>query len=168
MSWSPSPEDDLRFMRLALAEARAAAAHDDVPVGAVLVDSEGQVLAHARNERELLHSPVAHAEVQALSAGSRERGDWNLSGTILYVTLEPCSMCAGALVLARAAEVVYGATDPKGGVVSLAIPILTNERLNHRVRVRQGPLGEECGAVLQEFFRRKRREKGISGKKTEA
>jgi tRNA(adenine34) deaminase len=165
VGWLPTANDDLRFMRLALAEARAAAVQEDVPVGAVLVDAEGEILAHARNERELLQSPVAHAEIQALSAGSRERGDWNLSGTTLYVTLEPCSMCAGALVLARVSEVVYGAADPKGGVVSLAIPILTNERLNHRVRVRQGPLAGECGLVLQEFFRRKRREKGISGKK---
>jgi len=165
VSWSPTPEEDLRFMRLALAEARAAAAQEDVPVGAVLVDSEGQVMAHARNERELLQSPVAHAEVQAISAGARERGDWNLSGTTLYVTLEPCSMCAGALVLARVTEVVYGAMDPKGGVVSLAIPIFSHARLNHRVRVRQGPLAAECGSVLQDFFRRKRREKGTSGKK---
>jgi len=160
-----SPEDDMRFMRLALAEARAAATHDDVPVGAVLVDAEGQVLAHARNERELLASPVAHAEVQALNKGAQERGDWNLTGTTLYVTLEPCSMCAGALVLSRVTEVVYGAKDPKGGVVSLAIPILENPALNHRVTIRQGPLAEESAALLQEFFRRKRREKGISGAK---
>jgi tRNA(adenine34) deaminase len=152
-------------MRLALAEARAAAAHDDVPVGAVLVDAEGEVLAHARNERELLANPVAHAEVQALTKGALERGNWNLTGTTLYVTLEPCSMCAGAVVLARVGEVVYGAKDPKGGAVSLGIPILENPALNHRVKVRQGPLAEECGAVLQEFFRRKRREKGTSGKK---
>ncbi len=160
-----SEENDLRFMRLALAEARAAAAHDDVPVGAVLVDAEGEVLAHARNERELLANPVAHAEVQALTKGALERGNWNLTGTTLYVTLEPCSMCAGAVVLARVGEVVYGAKDPKGGAVSLGIPILENPALNHRVKVRQGPLAEECGAVLQEFFRRKRREKGTSGKK---
>lgn len=158
-------EHDLRFMRLALAEARAAAAHDDVPVGAVLVDAEGEVLAHARNERELLASPVAHAEVQALNQGARERGDWNLTGTTLYVTLEPCAMCAGALVQARVQEVVYAAADPKGGAVSLSIPILENPALNHRVKVRQGPLAEECGALLQEFFRRKRREKGTSGTK---
>ncbi|MGZ3736050.1 MAG: nucleoside deaminase, partial [Bdellovibrionota bacterium] len=149
----------------ALAEAKAAAAHEDVPVGAVLVDAEGRVMAHGRNERELLSCPVAHAEVQVLSKGSHERGDWNLTGTTLYVTLEPCSMCAGALVLARVSEVVYGASDPKGGVVSLGIPILENPALNHRVKVRQGPLAAECGAVLQEFFRRKRKEKGISGKK---
>src|ERR1700678_2370360 len=98
-----SEQDDLKFMRLALAEARAAATHDDVPVGAVLVSAEGEVMAHARNERELLSSPVAHAEVQALNKGALERGDWNLTGTTLYVTLEPCSMCAGALVQARVA-----------------------------------------------------------------
>lgn len=160
-----SAEDDLRFMQLALAEARAAAAHDDVPVGAVLVDDDGKVLAHARNEREILASPVAHAEVQALTKGALERGDWNLSGTTLYVTLEPCSMCAGALVLARVKEVVYGAKDPKGGVITLGIPILENQALNHRVKVRAGPLAEESTALLQEFFRKKRREKGTSGTK---
>ena len=161
-----SAEDDLRFMRLALEEAKAAAAHDDVPVGAVLVDGDGRVLARSRNEREALASPVAHAEVQALLKGARERGGWNLSGTTLYVTLEPCSMCAGALVLARVAEVVYAAKDPKGGVITLGIPILENPALNHRVKVREGPLAEDSAALLQEFFRRKRREKGTSGKKT--
>ncbi len=152
-------------MRLALAEARGAGAHEDVPVGAVLVDSEGQVLAHARNERELLASPVAHAEVQALLKGAAERGDWNLTGTTLYVTLEPCAMCAGALVNARVGEVVYGAKDPKGGAISLAIPILENPALNHRVKARQGPLAEESAELLQSFFKRKRREKGTSGAK---
>jgi tRNA(adenine34) deaminase len=160
-----TPEDDRRYMSLALAEARAAIDHGDVPVGAVLVDAEGQAIALARNERELLESPVAHAEVQALVKASQARRDWNLAGSTLYVTLEPCSMCAGALVLARVAEVVYAAGDPKGGVVTLGIPILENPKLNHRVKVRQGPLAEEAAALLQEFFRRKRREKGTSGTK---
>ncbi len=152
-------------MNLALEEARAATSHDDVPVGAVLVSAEGKELARSRNERERLLSPVAHAEVQALTLGARARGHWNLAGCTLYVTLEPCSMCAGALVLARIAEVVYAAKDPKGGVVSLGIPVLENPSLNHRVGIRQGPLAQEAGALLQDFFRRKRKEKGTSGTK---
>lgn len=160
-----SADDDLRFMTLALEEARKAMDHDDVPVGAVLVSSTGQELARARNERELLALPTAHAEVQALTLGAKAHGHWNLSGSVLYVTLEPCSMCAGALVLARVAEVVYAAKDPKGGVITLEIPILENPSLNHRVASRQGPLAAEAKDLLQEFFRKKRREKGTSGKK---
>ena len=147
--------DDLRFMTLALAEAQRALAHDDIPVGAVLV-KEGQVLATGKNERELLPSPTAHAEVQTINAAALKHGHWNLTGTTLYVTLEPCVMCAGALVLARVEEVVYAATDPKGGAISLNIPILANPSLNHRVKFRQGPLAAECGAVLKDFFRAKR------------
>ena len=159
-----SPADDEKFMRLALEEASKALTHDDIPVGAVLV-KDGKVLASGRNERELLASPVAHAEVQALNAGAKANGHWNLTGSTLYVTLEPCPMCAGALVQARVEELVYAATDPKGGAISLGIPVLANEKLNHRVRYRQGPFPEEAGALLQEFFRKKRREKGTSGKK---
>jgi tRNA(adenine34) deaminase len=157
-------EDDLKFMRLALEEASRAAEHHDIPVGAVLV-KDGEVIASARNERELLCSPVAHAEVQALNAGAKAKGHWNLTGTKLYVSLEPCPMCAGALVMARVEEVIYAATDLKGGAISLGIEILSNTKLNHRVRYRQGPLATEAGALLQEFFRKKRREKGISGSK---
>ncbi|RZA06038.1 MAG: nucleoside deaminase [Proteobacteria bacterium] len=146
---------DLHFMGLALAEARKALGHDDIPVGAVLVRGD-QVLAVGRNERELLHSPTAHAEVQAINAGAEAHGHWNLTGTKLYVTLEPCPMCAGALVMARVEEVIYAACDPKGGALSLDIPILANPKLNHRVKFRQGPLVEECSQVLKEFFREKR------------
>lgn len=151
-------------MALAMDEARKALAHDDIPVGAVLV-KDGKVLATGRNERELLASPVAHAEVQALNAGSKAHGHWNLTGCTLYVTLEPCPMCAGALVMARVEELVYAATDPKGGAITLKIPVLDNPALNHRVKYRQGPLASEAGALLQEFFRKKRREKNISGAK---
>jgi tRNA(adenine34) deaminase len=151
-------------MALALAEAVKAADHDDIPVGAVLV-KDGKVLAVGKNEREVLASPVAHAEVQALAAGAKAHGHWNLSGTTLYVTLEPCPMCAGALVMARVEEVVYGASDPKGGAITLNIPVLNNPSLNHRVKYRQGPLAAEAGALLQEFFRKKRREKNTSGAK---
>ncbi|HEY8280381.1 MAG TPA: nucleoside deaminase [Bdellovibrionota bacterium] len=161
---SHSEADDLKYMKLAFEEARGALAHDDIPVGAVLV-KDGKVLAAGRNEREVLGSPVAHAEVQALVQGAKANGHWNLSGTTLYVTLEPCPMCAGALVQARVAELVYAASDPKGGVVSLGIPVLENPALNHRLAVRQGPLAAEAGEMLQAFFRQKRREKGSSGKK---
>lgn len=161
---SSDQADDDKFMAIALEEARKALAHDDIPVGAVLV-KDGRVLASGRNERELLGSPVAHAEVQALVAGAKANGHWNLSGTRLYITLEPCPMCAGALVMARVEEVVYAATDPKGGAISLGIPVLENPRLNHRVKTRQGPMAAEAGALLQDFFRRKRREKNTSGAK---
>lgn len=151
-------------MGLALEEARKALAHDDIPVGAVLV-MNGQVIATGRNERELIPSPTAHAEVQAINNAAKAHGHWNLTGSKLYVTLEPCSMCCGALVLARVEEVIYAAKDPKGGAVSLGIPILENPKLNHRVKVRQGPLEEECSQLLKEFFREKRRQKGTSGTK---
>jgi tRNA(adenine34) deaminase len=152
----PTLEDDIRFMTLALAEARKALEHDDIPVGAVLV-KDGKVLATGKNERELLPSPTAHAEVQALNAGAKNHGHWNLTGTTLYVTLEPCVMCAGALVLSRVEEVVYAAPDPKGGAISLEIPVLSHPGLNHRVKFRQGPLAEEAAALLREFFRAKRK-----------
>jgi tRNA(adenine34) deaminase len=154
----PSDADDEKFMRLALEEAAKAAAHDDIPVGAVLV-KDGQVLASGHNERELLSCPVAHAEVQALNAGAGAQKHWNLTGTILYVTLEPCPMCAGALVMARVEELVYAASDPKGGAISLQIPILENPALNHRLKVRKGPFSQESAALLQEFFRKKRQQK---------
>ena len=155
---------DLHFMGLALDEARKALAHDDIPVGAVLV-KDGQVIAAGKNERELIPSPTAHAEVQAINDGAKAHGHWNLTGTKLYVTLEPCVMCAGALVLARVEEVIYAAPDPKGGAISLGVSILENPKLNHRVKYRQGPLVEECSELLKSFFRQKRREKNTSGTK---
>lgn len=157
-------DQDLHFMGLALEEARKATAHDDIPVGAVLV-LNGMVLGAGKNERELLASPTAHAEVQAINAAASKHGHWNLSGSKLYVTLEPCSMCSGALVLARVEEVIYAAKDLKGGAISLGIPILDNPKLNHRLKIRQGPLEAECSELLKEFFRKKRREKGTSGAK---
>lgn len=155
---------DLHFMGLALEEARKALLHDDIPVGAVLV-MDGKVIGAGKNERELLPSPTAHAEVQAVNSAALAHGHWNLTGAKLYVTLEPCAMCSGALVLARVEEVIYAAKDPKGGALSLGIPILENPKLNHRVKVRQGPLEEECSQLLKEFFREKRRQKGTSGTK---
>lgn len=157
-------QQDLHFMTLAMEEARRAAAHDDIPVGAVLV-MNGQVIARGKNERELLRSPTAHAEVQAINAGALAHGHWNLTGAKLYVTLEPCPMCAGALVMARVEEVVYAATDPKGGALSLGIPLLANPGLNHRVNTRQGPLEAEASQLLKDFFQRKRRQKNTSGRK---
>lgn len=157
-------DEDLHFMGLALDQARKALEHDDIPVGAVLV-RDGAILALGKNERELLHLPTAHAEVQALNSGAASTGNWNLTGSKLYVTLEPCPMCAGALVMARVAEVIYAADDPKGGVVQLGIPILSNTALNHRVTTRKGPLAEESAELLRAFFRKKRKEKGTSGKK---
>lgn len=138
--------------------------HDDIPVGAVVV-MKGKVIATGRNEREALSSPTAHAEVQALNSAAKAHGHWNLTGAKLYVTLEPCPMCAGALVMARVEEVIFAARDPKGGALSLGIAILENPLLNHRVRVRQGPLEAECSVMLKEFFRKKRREKNTSGHK---
>ena len=139
-------------MQMALQEAALALASDDIPVGAILV-REGKVLAKGKNERELLKNPMAHAEVQAITAAAQALGHWNLTGAKLYVTLEPCVMCSGALVQARIAEVIYGASDPKGGSISLEIPILKHPKLNHQVLYRQGPLAAECGSILTEFFR---------------
>lgn len=156
--------DDSYFMNLALEQAKLALKHDDIPVGAVLVRN-GKVIAQGKNERELLHLPTAHAEVQTLNSGAEVHGHWNLSGTKLFVTLEPCVMCAGALVMARVEEVIYAAEDPKGGAIHLGIPILDNPKLNHRVKYRKGPFGEEAGELLKDFFKKKRKMKNTSGKK---
>lgn len=159
-----STAKDLHFMELALEEAKKALLHDDIPVGAVLVRDD-QVIATGKNERELLHSPTAHAEVQAINKAAEILGHWNLTGSKLYITLEPCVMCAGALVQARVEEIIYAAEDFKGGSISLEIAILDNLKLNHRVKVRRGPLAEESSALLKSFFKQKRKEKNTSGKK---
>jgi tRNA(adenine34) deaminase len=142
---------DEYFMRLALREAERAPAHDDVPIGAVLVRT-GEVLAAARNERELRQDPTAHAEVLALREAARAQGSWRLVEAVLYVTLEPCAMCAGALVLGRVARVVYGAADPKAGAAGSVLDVLGERRLNHRPQVSGGLLAAECGALLSDFF----------------
>jgi tRNA(adenine34) deaminase len=139
-------------MRLALDQARMAARHGDVPVGAVVVDQAGNVLAAAGNEREIRHDPTAHAEILVLREASRRLRSWRLTGLTLVVTLEPCTMCAGALVLARIARLVFGAFDPKAGAVNSLFDVVRDPSLNHRVDVRSGILEEECGAVLKEFF----------------
>lgn len=144
-------------MRLAIDEARAAQAHDDVPVGAVLLDVDGHVIGRGRNRREERGDPVAHAEVEAIREAARERGLWRLDGTVLYVTLEPCAMCAGALVNARVAGLVYGARDPRAGAVESLYTICTDPRLNHRLVVQGGVLEAECAQLLRDFFRHRRR-----------
>ncbi len=146
---------DDRFMQLALAEARAALEHEDVPIGAVIV-REGVVIARAHNQRELLKDPTAHAEVIALTQASAAVGAWRLTGCAMFVTLEPCVMCAGALVLARIDRLVYGATDPKAGACVSLYRIPEDERLNHRIAVVGGVLAAECGELLREFFRGRR------------
>lgn len=142
-------------MSLALAEAEAAAAANEVPVGA-LIAREGQVLASARNEREALRDPTAHAEMIAITQASATLGDWRLENCTLYVTLEPCPMCAGAIVQARIPRVVFGALDPKAGAVRSLYRLLEDPRLNHRAEVVEGVLAEPCGRALSQFFQAKR------------
>ena len=139
-------------MRLALDQARMASMHGDVPVGAVILDQGGTVLAAAGNEREIRHDPTAHAEILALREASRGLRSGRLTGLTLVVTLEPCTMCAGAVVLARIAQLVFGAFDEKAGAVSSLFDVVRDPRLNHRVEVRGGILEAECGALLKDFF----------------
>jgi tRNA(adenine34) deaminase len=141
-------------MRLALAE--AAAAGEDVPVGAVILDEAGTVLARARNRREADRDPVAHAEIVAIRQAAVALGRWRLTGLTLVVTLEPCTMCAGAVTAARLDRVVYGATDPKAGAAGSLWDVLRDTRLNHRPEVIGGVLAEECGALLRDFFESRR------------
>ena len=148
--------DDERFMRLALEEARRALAIGDVPVGAVVV-REGEVIASACNEREITGDPTAHAEVLALRAASKAIGDWRLTGTTMFVTLEPCPMCAGALVHARVPRLVYGSQDPRAGAAYSLYNIVQDPRLNHQLEITTGVLEEECAALLRSFFEEKRR-----------
>ncbi|MCW2970184.1 MAG: CMP/dCMP deaminase zinc-binding protein [Solirubrobacterales bacterium] len=148
------PRDDY-FMRLALREAERALEHEDVPIGAVVVRG-GEVVAAAHNERELRQDPSAHAEIIALREAARAAGTWRVLDAVLYVTLEPCAMCAGAIVLARVPRVVYGASDPKAGACGSVIDILGEPRLNHRPEVAAGLLAEECGALLSGFFASRR------------
>jgi tRNA(adenine34) deaminase len=148
------PRDEY-FMRLALREAEHASEHEDVPIGAVLVHG-GEVIACGHNEREARQDPTAHAEIIALREGARALGSWRVLETVLYVTLEPCAMCAGAIVLARVPRVVYGAEDPKAGAAGSVLDVLAQPRLNHRPEVAGGLLAAECGALLSEFFASRR------------
>ena len=148
------PRDEY-FMRLALREAERALEHEDVPIGAVVVH-DGEMLAAAHNERELREDPTAHAELFALRAAAGALGSWRVLDCVLYVTLEPCAMCAGAIVLARVPRVVYGASDPKAGACGSVLDVLAEPRLNHRPEVAGGLLGAECGALLSSFFASRR------------
>ena len=148
------PRDEY-FMRLALREAERAAEHDDVPIGCVIAH-DGEVLAAAGNERELRGDPTAHAEVLALREAGRALGSWRLSGTALYVTLEPCAMCAGAIVLGRVPRVVYGTPDPKAGAAGSVFDVLAEPRLNHRPEVAAGLLAGESAELLRAFFATRR------------
>ncbi|WP_460871573.1 tRNA adenosine(34) deaminase TadA [Nocardioides pakistanensis] len=139
-------------MREALAEARSAPDTGDVPIGAVVLDAEGTVIGRGRNEREAVGDPTAHAEVLALREAARVRGEWRLEGCTLVVTLEPCTMCAGAAVLSRVARVVFGAYDDKAGAVGSLWDVVRDRRLNHRPEVISGVLADECTLMLQEFF----------------
>jgi tRNA(adenine34) deaminase len=148
-------EAQQRLMGLAIERARAAQEHGDVPIGAV-VARDGEALAAAGNERELRRDPTAHAEILAIRAAAEALGGWRLPGTTLYVTLEPCAMCAGAIVLARIPTVVYGAPDPKAGAAGSVLDVLAEPALNHRPEVIAGVLEVECAALLREFFARRR------------
>ena len=139
-------------MRLALTEAEAALATGDVPVGAVVLAPDGRVIGVGRNLREATHDPTAHAEVVALREAAGALGSWRLDDCTLVVTLEPCTMCAGALVLARVARVVFGAWDPKAGAVGSLWDVVRDRRLNHRPEVVSGVLADECGRLLVDFF----------------
>jgi tRNA(adenine34) deaminase len=148
-------DTDLEMMRLALEEARAAAEAGDVPVGAVIARDD-EVLARSGNAREQAQDPTAHAEILALRRAAAMVGSWHLEGCTLYVTLEPCAMCAGALVLARIDRLVYGAADPKAGFAGSLGDLVRDSRLNHAVEVETGVLAAEAGELLQAFFRQRR------------
>ena len=148
------PRDEY-FMRLALREAERALEHDDVPIGAVLIHG-GEVIGAGHNERELREDPTAHAEMIAIREGARALGSWRLLDTVLYITLEPCAMCAGAIVLGRIPRVLYGAVYPKAGAAGSVLDILAEPRLNHRPDVAGGLLEEECAELLRAFFRSRR------------
>jgi tRNA(adenine34) deaminase len=143
-------------MRLALQEAEQALAENEVPVGAVIVH-QGRVIGQAHNQREQLRDPTAHAEMIAITQAAEALGSWRLEGCTLYATLEPCPMCAGAILQGRIATLVYGAVDPKAGAVNTLYQLLSDPRLNHRVQTVSGVLMAECGAILTRFFQAQRR-----------
>ncbi|MGQ9573964.1 MAG: tRNA adenosine(34) deaminase TadA [Thermoguttaceae bacterium] len=162
MSAGPAPARAVHehYMQLALEEARAALQQNEVPIGAVIVHQD-RVIARAHNQREQLRDPTAHAEMIAITQAAASLGSWRLDGCTLYVTLEPCPMCAGAIVQARIPAVVYGASDAKAGAVRTLYRLLEDERLNHRAEIVPGVLAEACGRILTEFFQKQRE----SGKK---
>jgi tRNA(adenine34) deaminase len=147
-----TPPTDVASMRAALEEAALAAAHADVPIGAVVVAADGSILGRGHNRREADGDPTAHAELLALRAAAQAIGGWRLTGCTLVVTLEPCTMCAGAAVLARIDRIVYGAPDPKAGAAGSLWDVVRDRRLNHRPEVQSGVAAEECAALLHTFF----------------
>ena len=155
-------KQDERYMQMAIEQARIAEENGDVPIGAVIVGENG-IIGKAYNQREQLQDPTAHAEIIALTQAAAAMENWHLNGCTIYVTLEPCPMCAGALVLARMDRLVYGCDDPKSGACGSLYNIVHDERLNHRLEVTSGVLADECSQQLQEFFA-KRREKNKNDK----
>lgn len=143
------------YMQKALQQAQVADSLDEVPIGAVIVH-QGRVIAAAHNQREMLHDPTAHAEMLAITQAAEALGDWRLLDCALYVTLEPCPMCAGAIVNARIPWVIFGATDPKAGAATSLFQLLNDHRLNHRCEVVPGVMALECGEIITDFFRRQR------------
>jgi len=154
-------QDDASWMKLALAEAEEAQRKDEVPVGAVIV-LDGRVIGRGHNQVETLRDPTAHAEIIAIGAAGSFIGSWRLEDATMYVTLEPCAMCAGAIVLARLEKLVFGARDPKAGACGSVMNVIDNDSLNHRVAVISGVLEEETALILREFFERKRAEQDRS------
>jgi tRNA(adenine34) deaminase len=148
------PRDEY-FMRLALREASRALEHEDVPIGAVIV-REGEAIGLGHNEREVRADPTAHAEMIALREAARSLGSWRVLDSVMYITLEPCAMCAGAIVLARIPRVIFAATDPKGGAAGSVLDVLAQPQLNHRPQVEGGLLAVECAELLQRFFASRR------------
>lgn len=144
------------FMKTALEEAQLAFSEDEVPIGAVIVDGD-RIIARAHNQREQLRDPTAHAEMIAITQAAGSRSSWRLDGCTLYVTLEPCPMCAGAILQARISTVVYGAADPKAGAVHTLYHLLDDQRLNHRCLITAGVLAEPCGQILTRFFQNQRK-----------
>jgi len=150
-------QNDEYYMRMAVEAAKIAEENGDVPIGAVIV-KDGKIIGRAYNQREQLQDPTAHAEIIALTQAAAAVENWHLNGCTIYVTLEPCPMCAGALVLSRMDRLVYGCDDPKTGAVKSLYNIVQDSRLNHRVEVTSGVLADECSALLTEFFQKRRTE----------
>lgn len=151
----PTSEPHEHYMRIAMQLARETEEAGEVPVGCVIVH-QGRIIAAAANQREMLRDPTAHAEMLAITQAAEALNDWRLSECSLYATLEPCPMCAGAIINARVPQVIYGAADPKAGAAGTLFNLLTDPRLNHRCQVFPGVLAEECGQLLSDFFRRQR------------
>ncbi len=160
---APVDPSDAHYMAVALREAQRALDEGEVPVGAVVVAASGAVIGKAHNQRETLRDPTAHAEILALTQAAEALGTWRLTDATMYVTLEPCPMCAGALVNARMGRLVFGARDPKAGACGSVYDIVRDARLNHRVPVVEGVLAEECGEILRTFFRTRRAKPGPGG-----